>query len=82
MCLPNLCMQNKSHPWRKNYPTDWYPSPMNFHRNYLELYQYQVPKTSTSTYNVGVIEGGTSVNTIAQDDTIEQVTPTEEQAEE
>ena len=31
-----------------------------------ELYHYQVPKTSTSTYNVGVIEGGTSVNTIAQ----------------
>lgn len=32
-----------------------------------ELYEYQVPTTSNSTYNVGVIEGGTSVNTIAQD---------------
>ena len=32
-----------------------------------ELYQYQVPTTSNSTYNVGTIEGGTSVNTIAQD---------------
>ena len=31
-----------------------------------ELYTYQVPTTSRSTYNVGVIEGGTSVNTIAQ----------------
>lgn len=31
-----------------------------------ELYQYQVPQTSKCTYNVGVIEGGTSVNTIAQ----------------
>ena len=32
-----------------------------------ELYQYQVPTASHSTYNVGIIEGGTSVNTIAQD---------------
>ncbi len=31
------------------------------------LYDYQVPKRGRSTYNVGVIEGGTSVNTIAQE---------------
>ena len=30
------------------------------------LYQLKVPEKGTSTYNVGVIEGGTSVNTIAQ----------------
>lgn len=32
-----------------------------------DLYQYQVPTRGKSTYNVGVIEGGTSVNTIAQE---------------
>lgn len=32
-----------------------------------DLYTYKVPTRGTSTYNVGVIEGGTSVNTIAQD---------------
>lgn len=31
-----------------------------------ELYQYQVPTRGKSTYNVGMISGGTSVNTIAQ----------------
>ena len=31
-----------------------------------DFYQYQVPKRGKSTYNVGIIEGGTSVNTIAQ----------------
>ena len=31
-----------------------------------ELYEYQVPTRGKSTYNVGIIEGGTSVNTIAQ----------------
>ena len=31
-----------------------------------DFYQYQVPTRGKSTYNVGVIEGGTSVNTIAQ----------------
>lgn len=31
-----------------------------------DLYQLKVPEQGTSTYNVGVIEGGTSVNTIAQ----------------
>ena len=31
-----------------------------------ELYTYQVPTRGKSTYNVGIIEGGTSVNTIAQ----------------
>ncbi len=30
------------------------------------LYEYEVPKRGKSTYNVGIIEGGTSVNTIAQ----------------
>ena len=30
------------------------------------LYDYKVPSRGVSTYNVGVIEGGTSVNTIAQ----------------
>ena len=30
-----------------------------------ELYRYQPEKTAKTTYNVGVIEGGTSVNTIA-----------------
>jgi len=30
------------------------------------LYTYKVPSRGRSTYNVGVIEGGTSVNTIAQ----------------
>ncbi len=30
------------------------------------LYQYKVPTRGKSTYNVGVIDGGTSVNTIAQ----------------
>lgn len=30
------------------------------------LYDYKVPTKGKSTYNVGVIEGGTSVNTIAQ----------------
>ncbi|MGN1344771.1 MAG: M20 family metallopeptidase [Traorella sp.] len=30
------------------------------------LYQYEVPKRGKSTYNVGLIEGGTSINTIAQ----------------
>ena len=30
------------------------------------LYQLKVPQRGISTYNVGVIEGGTSVNTIAQ----------------
>ena len=30
------------------------------------LYQLKVPEKGTSTYNVGIIEGGTSVNTIAQ----------------
>lgn len=30
------------------------------------LYDYKVPSRGKSTYNVGVIEGGTSVNTIAQ----------------
>lgn len=30
------------------------------------LYDYQVPTRGKSTYNVGIIEGGTSVNTIAQ----------------
>lgn len=30
------------------------------------LYQLNVPKKGRSTYNVGVIQGGTSVNTIAQ----------------
>ena len=32
-----------------------------------ELYQVQVPETPRTTYNVGVISGGTSVNTIAQE---------------
>lgn len=31
------------------------------------LYDYKVPQRGKSTYNVGVIEGGTSVNTIAQE---------------
>ena len=31
------------------------------------LYDYKVPARGKSTYNVGVIEGGTSVNTIAQE---------------
>ena len=31
-----------------------------------KLYAYQVPTRGKSTYNVGIIEGGTSVNTIAQ----------------
>lgn len=31
-----------------------------------ELYQIQVPKEGKTTYNVGMISGGTSVNTIAQ----------------
>lgn len=31
-----------------------------------EIYQIQVPKEGKTTYNVGTIEGGTSVNTIAQ----------------
>ena len=31
-----------------------------------DLYQLKVPEKGVSTYNVGVIEGGTSVNTIAQ----------------
>ncbi len=31
------------------------------------LYQYQVPTRGKSTYNVGQISGGTSVNTIAQE---------------
>jgi acetylornithine deacetylase/succinyl-diaminopimelate desuccinylase-like protein len=31
------------------------------------LYDYKVPTRGKSTYNVGVIEGGTSVNTIAQE---------------
>ncbi len=31
-----------------------------------ELYQIQVPEKGTTTYNVGTISGGTSVNTIAQ----------------
>lgn len=31
-----------------------------------DLYQYKVPSRGKSTYNVGIIEGGTSVNTIAQ----------------
>lgn len=31
-----------------------------------DLYQIQVPKTGKTTYNVGTISGGTSVNTIAQ----------------
>jgi len=30
------------------------------------LYDYEVPKAGLNTYNVGVISGGTSVNTIAQ----------------
>ena len=30
------------------------------------LYQLKVPEKGTNTYNVGVIQGGTSVNTIAQ----------------
>lgn len=32
-----------------------------------ELYKVEVPKEAKTTYNVGVIEGGTSVNTIAQE---------------
>ncbi len=32
-----------------------------------ELYRIQVPAQAKTTYNVGVISGGTSVNTIAQD---------------
>lgn len=32
-----------------------------------ELYRIQVPTQAKTTYNVGVISGGTSVNTIAQD---------------
>ncbi|MDO5409853.1 MAG: M20/M25/M40 family metallo-hydrolase [Lachnospiraceae bacterium] len=31
------------------------------------LYEKEVPKRAQTTYNVGVIEGGTSVNTIAQE---------------
>ena len=31
-----------------------------------DLYQIEVPKRGRTTYNVGTIEGGTSVNTIAQ----------------
>lgn len=31
------------------------------------LYEAQVPKRAQTTYNVGVLEGGTSVNTIAQE---------------
>lgn len=31
-----------------------------------DLYQYEVPQNSNTTYNVGTISGGTSVNTIAQ----------------
>ena len=31
-----------------------------------ELYQVQVPREGKTTYNVGMISGGTSVNTIAQ----------------
>ena len=31
-----------------------------------DLYQIQVPEKGTTTYNVGTISGGTSVNTIAQ----------------
>lgn len=32
-----------------------------------EIYQIQVPEEGKTTYNVGLIEGGTSVNTIAQE---------------
>lgn len=32
-----------------------------------EIYEIQVPEGGKTTYNVGVIEGGTSVNTIAQE---------------
>nr|WP_312432052.1 M20/M25/M40 family metallo-hydrolase [Lacrimispora sp.] len=32
-----------------------------------EIYQIQVPSEGKTTYNVGTIEGGTSVNTIAQE---------------
>ena len=32
-----------------------------------ELYQMKIPEHSRTTYNVGVMEGGTSVNTIAQE---------------
>lgn len=32
-----------------------------------EIYQIQVPEEGKTTYNVGTIEGGTSVNTIAQE---------------
>lgn len=31
------------------------------------LYEAQVPKRAQTTYNVGIVEGGTSVNTIAQE---------------
>lgn len=31
------------------------------------LYEKEVPKSAQTTYNVGIIEGGTSVNTIAQE---------------
>ncbi len=32
-----------------------------------KLYQIQVPEGGKTTYNVGTISGGTSVNTIAQE---------------
>lgn len=32
-----------------------------------EIYKIQVPKEGKTTYNVGIIQGGTSVNTIAQE---------------
>lgn len=33
----------------------------------MSIYKIQVPKGRKTTYNVGTIEGGTSVNTIAQE---------------